>query len=218
MTIREHVGSRRDPVDALAAAASRGDARAFEDLVVATTPSIYALALRLLGNEHDAADAVQETYLRAYRSIGRFRGESSVTTWLYRIAANRCATLRKRRDDRSTSELEESFQPLELHSDRLPSDAADSSDERRAIAAALRRLPYTLRSVVVLHDVYDLAHDAIARELDITVATSKVRLHRGRRRLRELLYPVSHPHVATPSALGAVHILSPRKERRVVGL
>ena len=81
-----------DRLASLVAAARDGDRGAFEELVRATTAETYTLALRLLGNEEDARDVAQEVYLRAFRSIGRFRGDASFRTWLYRITANCAAT------------------------------------------------------------------------------------------------------------------------------
>ncbi len=173
----------------IADAARRGDDGAFEQLVVETSPEIYALALRLVGNEHDASDVVQETYLRAFRSIGRFRGEAAVSTWLYRIVANCSSTQLRRRARSRHAALDDDTAIADTRPDRDPETAAGTAFERARLVAALEALPASLRVVVVLRDVYDLPHDAIASELGISRSAAKVRLHRGRRRLREALYP-----------------------------
>lgn len=195
----------------LARAARRGDRGAFELLVIETAPRVHALVLRLVGDEDDARDLVQETYLRAYRSIGRFRSDAAVTTWLYRIAANCAASHLRRR--RPALPLEAA---LSLADDAPASDperVAASAAERRRLVGALESLPESLRAVVVLHDVYELAHDVIAAELGISRAASKVRLHRARRRLREQLFPerraAQRPERAEADA--PVHALAPER-------
>lgn len=183
-----------DRLAALAEAARDGDVAAFGQLVVATSPQIHALVLRLVRDEHDAGDVVQETYLRAFRAIGGFRSQAAVTTWLYRIAANCSSTHLSRR--RSHDELAADLPLVDLRAERDQEAAASGADDRARLLAALDALPGPLRSVVVLHDVYDLSHEAIASELGISRAASKVRLHRARRRLRDALFPkaeAAHP-------------------------
>jgi RNA polymerase sigma-70 factor (ECF subfamily) len=177
-----------EPLAALAAAAGKGDRKAFERLVVTTSPGVYALAMRLVGNEHDASDVVQETYLRAFRSIDRFRGDAAVTTWLYRIAANCSSTHLTRRSRTRHFPLDDDMAIVETRLDRDPEAAVSASLDRAALVAAIASLPTSLRTVVVLRDIYDLPHEAIAAELGISRAAAKVRLHRGRRRLRDLLF------------------------------
>ena len=173
----------------LVAAAQAGDREAFDELVRVTYAETYTLALRLTGNEEDARDVVQEAYLRAFRGLKRFRGDAQFSTWMYRITANCAAThLGKRRK----------------HRHELLDDTDPIVDERPAVdpAAAGRRLgaPEPARGrprdpapeappVVVLRDVYDLPHEAIAAELGISESAAKVRLHRARKKLREDLFP-----------------------------
>ncbi len=187
----ERAGARRSvgDLDLLAAAARDGDRDAFELLVVATSPTCYQLAYRLVGNEHDARDVVQETYLRAYRGLKRFRGDSAVTTWLHRITVNCAARLIERRSRAATSELDESVDLADHRPERDPESVASASDERGRLVEALGDLPDTLRMVVVLRDVYDLPHKDIAKELGISQGAAKVRLHRARSLLRERIFP-----------------------------
>ena len=200
---RRDVAAESESLEQLTRAARRGEREAFERLVRETAPGVYALAFRLLGNEHDARDAAQETYLRAYRSIGRFRSEAAVTTWLYRIAANCCTTQLSRR--RVALPLEAAGELADEAHDGDPEAVAATAAERDQLASALSRLPDPLRAVVVLHDVYELGHEAIAAELKISRAASKVRLHRARRRLREQLFPKQRPGDASaPDAAAAV--------------
>jgi len=188
-----------DDVGALALRARDGDRQALEPLVRATYADAYGLALRLVGDEHDARDAVQEAYLRVLHSIRRFRGEAAFTTWLHRIIANCAADLLARRSrvgrhELAAADVEEvgpaaaPLVPVDLRPEHDPVRQSERQADRQRLQAALAALPERLRLVVVLHDVYDLPHDAIAAELGITVAAAKVRLHRARRRLRDDLF------------------------------
>jgi RNA polymerase sigma-70 factor, ECF subfamily len=173
----------------LVEAAQAGDRDAFDALVRHTYLDTYTLAYRLTGDEEDARDVVQETYLRAYRGLRRFRGDAQFSTWLYRITANCASTHLGRRTRHRHDELD-----LELADDPEraagnPEISIDATALRDRLQLALGALPPKLRAVVVLRDVYDLPHEAIASELGISVSAAKVRLHRARRRLRADLFP-----------------------------
>jgi RNA polymerase sigma-70 factor (ECF subfamily) len=170
--------------------ARAGDRAAFEELVRATTADTYTLAYRLVGNEEDARDVVQETYLRAYKGIGKFRGDAQLSTWLYRITANCAATqLGRRRRHRHDELLDDAPLP-DRSPERDPLAQAEAANLRERLTVALEDLPPRLRAVIVLRDVYDLPHEAIASELGISESAAKVRLHRARRKLRERLFPL----------------------------
>ena len=172
---------------ALVDAARNGDAGALNDLVRATYGGTYTLAYRLTGNEDDARDVVQDAYLRAYRGIRRFRGDAQFTTWLYRITANCSANLLAKRARHRTEQLSDEEPVVDARPEIDPEARLAGAEDRARVAAALAQLPWRLRQVIVLRDIYDLAHAAIASELGITEAAAKVRLHRARRRLRDLL-------------------------------
>ena len=172
----------------LVARARDGDQAAFEELVRATYADTYTLARRLTGNEEDASDVVQESYLRAYRGLKRFRGDAQFSTWLYRITANCAATHMGRRSRRRTDVLPDDAVLVDTNAERDPSARADATLLRDRLELALEDLPPKLRAVVLLRDVYDLPHEAIAAELGISESAAKVRLHRARRKLREQVF------------------------------
>lgn len=174
----------------LLAAAKDGDREAFDQLVRATYQEAYTLAYRLTGNEEDARDVVQDAYLRAYRGIRRFRGDAAFTTWMYRITANCASTHLAKRTRTRHDELPEDGAIVDERPEIDPVQRMDGEYERRRLTEALAQLPDDMRAVVVLRDVYDLPHEAIAAELGITEGAAKVRLHRARRKLRERLFPV----------------------------
>jgi RNA polymerase sigma-70 factor (ECF subfamily) len=172
------------------AAARAGDRTAFDDLVRATYADMYTLAYRLTGNEEDARDVVQDAYLRAYKGLKRFRGDARFSTWMYRITANCASTYLAKRNRAGHDELDDETPIADVRPDHDPALQAAASYDRDRVARAVAELPPRLRAVVVLRDVYDLPHEAIAAELGISEAAAKVRLHRARRKLRERLFPL----------------------------
>ncbi len=177
-----------DEVVSLVTAARGGDRDAFDALVRHTYLETYTLAFRLTGDEEDARDVVQESYLRAYRGLRRFRGDAQFSTWLYRITANCASTEVGRRTRHRHDELDDGLADANGRGPSGPELAMDNVVLRQRLEAALSELPARLRAVVVLRDVYDLPHEAIAAELGISVSAAKVRLHRARRRLRQDLF------------------------------
>jgi RNA polymerase sigma-70 factor (ECF subfamily) len=169
-------------------AAQSGDRHAFDEIVRRTYVDLFTLAVRLTGNEEDARDVVQDAYLRAWRGIGKFRGDAQLGTWLYRITANCASTHLSRRRRTRTEPLLAGFDPVESHLEAQPEAATESHLDLVRIAEAVDALPAKLRAVVVLKDVYGLPHEAIADELGISVSAAKVRLHRARKRLRDAVY------------------------------
>ena len=178
---------RGDDLAPLVESARGGDRSAVDELVRLTYADTYTLAYRLTGHEDDARDVVQEAYLRAYRGLRRFRGDSQFTTWLYRITANCSANLLAKRARTRTETLADDAPIVDACPDRDPEVRYDGEAERARVAGALALLPVRLRQVIVLRDIYDLPHGSIAAELGISEAAAKVRLHRARRRLREVL-------------------------------
>ncbi len=176
-------------IDELIEGAQDGDHRAFEELVRLTYQDAYTLAYRMTGDEEDARDVVQETYLRVHKGLKKFRGDAQFSTWLHRITANCANTFLGRKVRTRTDELPEDSVVVDLNPQSDPVHRADVGDLRRQLTDALRSLPPKLRAVVVLRDIYDLPHETIAEELGITESAAKVRLHRARKRLREKLYP-----------------------------
>ena len=187
---------------------------AFEELVRVTSSDIYALAFRLTGDEQDARDIVQETYLRAFRSIRKFRGDASFSTWLYRIAANCAATSHSRRKRVRQVSIDTDPRWAELPADPDPDAVASAAVERDRLVRALRTLPLAQRTVIVLRDIYGLSHDEIATELGISGAATRVRLHRARRQLRAAVAPEPAPATSGDEGAPARVIAVPRIEPR----
>ena len=169
-------------------AARDGCQDAFNDLVRATYNDTYSHALSLVGNPDDAHDVAQDTYLKAFRHLPGFRGESSIGTWLYRITTNCAHNVVARRIRHETDQLPDDAVIRDERAESDPSGRAESADLRDRVVEALAALPDKLRTVVVLRDIYDLSHEAIAKELGISESAAKVRLHRARQKLRVHLF------------------------------
>ena len=169
--------------------ASSGDPEAFNRLMANHERRMYAVALRLCANREDAQDCLQEAMLRVYRAIGGFKGESSFSTWLYRITTNTCLDeLRRRKNKQSASLddlLEDGWAPADERGS--PEGHAVRAEANRVLRQAIRELPEDMRAAVVLRDIQGCAYEEIAQALNINVGTIKSRISRGREKLREKL-------------------------------
>ena len=177
----------------------RGDAAAFETLVNERSGEIYGLLYRLTENVEEARDLTQETFLRAFQSIGQFRGESDLRTWIYRIAINQARNRwrwwrRRRREATISIDAPEIgggrlglVATLKANTVRDPEQDALLSERERALKKALVSLRRVYREAVILRDIEGFAYEEIAATLDISVGTVKSRLARGRQELRRKL-------------------------------
>lgn len=168
--------------------ACSGDESAWRELVVATQREVYSLCLRILRDPNDAAEATQDTYLKAWRGLKGFRGEAQFTTWLYRVATNEAISKhrsRKRRRDRESSSDDAL---AELAAKGSTDEAAETRTDLVALERALARLPEHYRAPVVMRDVYGMRIDEIAAQLKLSEAATKVRIHRARKKLKEDVY------------------------------
>lgn len=198
-TTQENLKALTD--DALVARAKTGEFASFEELVGRHEERVYRLAMRLVRNETDAQEVVQETLLSAWRNLPRFEGKSQFGSWVYRIAANAALMLlRSRRRHPQVSFDEVGEQALEeappeqasgfgagVDWSRRPDEQLQSSELRRHIQAAVDALPDSTRTVFLLRDVDGLSTEETAEALDITVPTVKTRLHRARLALRRTI-------------------------------
>jgi RNA polymerase sigma-70 factor (ECF subfamily) len=185
----------------LLVAAQAGDRTAAEALLTRHLPAVLRFTHRMCSNPADAEDVAQDTLLAAYRGLGGFRGEGTVTTWLYAVARRTCA--RKHRRKRDAPERVES---LDDHGDAPegespgPDETAAGHELGAALELAIRELPVAWRSVLVLRDVEGLPANEVAEALGIEVGTVKTRLHRARAALRARLAPHLVPGAPEPLA------------------
>jgi len=146
-------------------ACRRGEREAFDRLVLRYQRDVYRLCYRYVNSHEDANDLAQEVFLKAWRGIGRFRGDSSFSTWLYRIAVNACLNFRALKRPQ-TQELPEAL------ADPVPGAAArvERDDEARRVRAAVSRLPEKQRATLILKLYHELTHEEVAEILGSTVA------------------------------------------------
>ena len=177
----------------LVARARRGDESAFEALVTENEKRIYNLCRRLTGNQEDAAELTQEAFLNAWRGLGRFQGESSFSTWLYRLTTNLCIDWLRRQKRRQETAPAVSLddeeagwaEPADWEQD--PHRKLEQSERGRALARGLERLPEYQRRPLVLRELSGLSYQEIAQALDLDLGTVKSRIARARLALRKIL-------------------------------
>ena len=190
--------------DELLTAARRGDADALETLLVRYQAQLYRFGLRMCGNVEDAGDVAQESLLSMARSLRDFRGDASVSTWLYTIARRFC--IRKRRRSKFAPPREDSLDGPKIDgADRLadPAPNPEQTTSNRELASALNQAVNALdapqREVLVLRDVEGLSAPQVAKVLGISVEAVKSRLHRARLTVRRKLAPVfGRPAIESP--------------------
>lgn len=166
-----------------------GDERAWGQLVEATYRDVYTLCLRILGDPQDAAEATQDAYLKAWRGLSGFRGDALFETWLYRVASNSAISKHRSRRRRQSHEGGVRDEILtEIPATGSVEATAGARIEVRALEEALARLPEQHRTAVVLRDVYGMNIEEIAAQLGISETAAKVRVHRARKKLKELIF------------------------------
>ena len=170
-------------------AAQQGDSAAFEQLLLLYQQKIYHLALRTCGDPHDAEESTQEAFLSAWKNLPSFRGESSFSTWLYRLTVNACNDLfRKNKASAANVALEDEEAALQVPDTAPgPEESLQRKETQRAVQDALQQLSDEHRQVLLLRELQQLSYDEIAAVLDMDLGTVKSRIHRARNQLREIL-------------------------------
>jgi RNA polymerase sigma-70 factor (ECF subfamily) len=173
----------------------RGDDEAFEQVFRRYGARMIATARRLLGNEDDARDAVQEAMLSAFKAVGRFEGESQIGTWLHRIVVNAALMRlrsRKRKPESSIEDLLPTYQTdghrtLHPQDDACPDEVLEQSQLLALLRECVQDLPDAYRQVYVLRDVEELSCEEVAMAMGLTPNAVKIRLHRARQALMTLV-------------------------------
>ena len=178
---RGSLGLREEDREAVLAC-QRGEREAFDRLVERYQREVYRLCYRYVNNHHDANDMAQDVFLKAYRAISKFRGDSSFSTWIYRIAVNTCLNFRAARRAQS-EELSEHL------ADGSPGATARMEDEERSqqVRQAVSRLPEKQRATLILKIYHDLTHEEVAGILGASVGTVKANLFHALGNLRKML-------------------------------
>jgi RNA polymerase sigma-70 factor (ECF subfamily) len=177
--------------------AKQGDQAALAEIISTHQSRVYHVALRMCGNVEDAEETLQDTFLNALKALPRFEGRSQFATWLYRIASNACLARRRRGtgqpevlsvDEAGEPEGEDSLTPqFFIDWSQAPEDELLTAELQEVMAEAISQLPPTLRIVFIWRDLEGLSTEETAEVLGVSEGAIKVRLHRARLKLRELL-------------------------------
>ena len=165
-----------------------GDSAAIETLVHHLTPTIYKTAFSILCNEHDASDAVQETFIKVLKALPKFRGDASLTTWVYRITTNVCLDMLRAAGRYKTVSPDDEEVFLQIPDTApLPEEAAVSSERKKAVRDAINTLPDEYKIIITLCDLEGLPYGEAAEILRCPLGTVKSRLNRARAALLKQL-------------------------------
>ena len=164
-----------------------GDKSAFEELVKRHQDLVFSLSFKLTGNRELANDVAQESFIRAWKAIEKFRGDSTFGTWIYRITVNTAWTLRKKSKKHYSLNIEDTQEPVVIDEKKDPELVAINSDLSVVLRKALNQIPLEQRIIVELKNIEGRSHKEIADYLDISVTAAKVRLHRAHQKLRNIL-------------------------------
>lgn len=192
--------------EALVEGLRSGAEEAYEALISRFQQPVFNLVCRLLSDPTESCDVVQEVFLKIFRNIGSFRGQSSLKTWVYRIAVNEAHNHRRwfSRHRRREVGLEREEDNVRSYQEVLPDpgsspfDSVLSREQRRVIEQALARINPVFRPAVVLRDIEDLSYEEIAHVLQVSLGTVKSRILRGREALRQALAGRLEPAAAAP--------------------
>jgi RNA polymerase sigma-70 factor (ECF subfamily) len=168
----------------------KGDILAFDQLVLKYQDKIYGLCRYMLGNAHDAEDAAQDTFIKAYRNLNHFRPDASFYTWLYRIAANTCLDYKKRPFFESifkSSDEDEDFFQEPVSDEPSPEKMYEDKQLGLVLRKGLGKLSSKLRVVIILKEIEGLSYEEIAEVLEVSVGTVKSRISRAREELKKIL-------------------------------
>ena len=196
MTTSCTTSTNKNSDEALVAATKGGDEQAFEELVLRHRQRVLAVAQRITRSPEDAEDVAQEAFLKAFRNLANFRGESKFSTWLISITLNEARSRLRSKKNVKMESLDEppdgqgTVTPALLRDWReMPSEALERKEVRQLLQQAITYLPLIYREVFLLRDVEDLSVNQSAEALGISVASVKVRLHRARIMLQRKLVP-----------------------------
>jgi RNA polymerase sigma-70 factor (ECF subfamily) len=183
---------------ALAQECIAGDEAACNRLVTDHQRMVYQLSLHLLSDQQEALDLSQEVFLRVFRTLGQFRGQSALRTWIYRVVVTQASNRRRWWRRRHQSQQVALDEHVAVHGDLpdlrpigKPDQAAEQQETARHVWAALDRLPFDQRAILVLREIDGMSYDEIAMSMNVAVGTVKSRLARAREHLREQLRSAS---------------------------
>jgi RNA polymerase sigma-70 factor (ECF subfamily) len=182
--------------DELLSLCQGGDRDAFQVLVEKYQHKVYTIAYRFMGNEADASDLAQEAFIKVYRKLPTFRGESSFLTWLYHITANTCRDELRKRQNKGTVSLDSFSTQQGDRTSRVegvrtivagPEEVLEAREAQRNLQIVLNQLPVEQKLILIMREIQGFSYEEIAHQLECSLGTVKSRLSRARGALRELV-------------------------------
>jgi len=174
--------------------AKSGDVEAFEQLILGCEKKVFNIAYRMIGNYDDANELAQEVFLKAFRTIKNFKGDSLFSTWIYRVTANVCLDELRRRKKKAVISLDEDIELKDGEVKRqIPDDAptpdleAESNEIKNIVNESIRQLPDDYRNMIVLRDIQGFSYDEISKIVNCPEGTVKSRINRARQALKKIL-------------------------------
>lgn len=174
--------------------AKKGDIEAFEKLIEAHEKKVFNIALRMMGNYEDAKDMAQEAFIRVFKSIGSFKEQSSLSTWIYRIITNICLDELRKRKNRKVMSIDDNIKyddgeiKRDIVSDDLtPEEKVERDEVKRMVSYAINELSDEHRTAIVLRDIQGFSYKEISEIVNCPEGTVKSRISRARQALREIL-------------------------------
>ena len=171
-----------------------GDIESFERLIEKYQIVAFNIAYRMIGNKEDASDIAQEALIKVFKSLKSFRGDSSFSTWFYKIVTNKCIDAIRKMKKVKTYSLDKEFETdngnysIEVGDNRyLPDKLYEIKEKRELVHSALKRIPEKYRTVLILRDIQGFTYEEISRIIDNPLGTVKSRINRGRLLLKEIL-------------------------------
>jgi RNA polymerase sigma-70 factor (ECF subfamily) len=188
------VGNTLSTISELIEASKQGNLDAFEELVVLYQDRVYTHCIHLTNNEHDAQDLAQDVFIQAYKSIGSFRNEADLGTWLHRIAVNQWINICRKNRKIIAFSLNDPLQTTEgelnrelAATDETPQEKVEQNEMRELLYAAMNQLPADFKTALVLREMEGYSYDEIAALLNCSLGTVKSRISRGRKALKSEL-------------------------------
>lgn len=171
------------------------DSDAFGEIVKRWERKMFALCYGMLGREDEARDAVQESFISAYRNLGNFRGDAKVSSWLHRIAVNQCLTKKRRTKTRSETYIDDDDGSEDMYfvapAEKSPARSIEQNERTRLVRQAVQTLPVELKEVIVMKEFQEMTFQQMSEVLDLPLSTVKSRLYTALKQLRMKLEKVS---------------------------
>lgn len=174
--------------------AKSGDIEAFEQLIISCEKKVFNIAYRMIGNYDDANELAQEVFLKAFRSIKKFKGDSLFSTWIYKITANVCLDELRKRKKKVVISLDQDIELNEGEVKRqIPDDAptpdleVESNEIKSAVNESIQQLPEDYKSVIILRDIQGFSYTEISKIVNCPEGTVKSRINRARQALKKIL-------------------------------